>query len=243
MLWQALIHVDRRSKTSLGKQIAFAIIQAIKQHILQAKDLLPSPKILGDHLKVPSTEVEKAFQILLDQQYLNFDGNQYVIKPITFPSYALPRPFARIKVEENKILPLTTTLIEEKIIKPSEEQINQFPSIKNALLKFVVKHYTTEGRCVATRVTHYVLPNGQVLEELELENRILSTDIYIRKVDIVQPNVQQKKVFTSEATMLLKGFYYFQRGEHEILEFAEVHTTLIYAYEFILSNKLNDFIF
>lgn len=243
MTWQALIHVDRRSKTPLGKQVAFAILQAIKQHILQANEVLPTPKILSDQLNVPIIEVEKAFQILFDQQYLSHAGENYVIKPITFPFYGLPRPFARIKIEENKILPLTTKLIEEKIIKPSETQIKLFPSIKNSLLKYVEKHYMTEGRCVATSVTHYVLSEVKALDELALENRIQPTDSYIRIVDIVQPSVQLKKVFTSEATMLLKGFYYFERGKGEILEFAEVHTVLIYAYDFILSNKHNEFIF
>lgn len=238
------IHLDRRSKTPIERQIVEAMVAAIKQELFLALDLLPTESLLSEQLQVPLTLVHKAYEQLQLQQHIFRKQGQWLIKPNTLHTNALPRPFGRRISTTSETLPLTVTTLEDKILVPSANLLLRFPMLKQSVLQHVVKHYATEGRLVAISTTDYVLPLGTLRqEERVLEARVQPTDAYIRQIDIITPNAKQKKEFDSSPTLLLKGTYSFHRGEHTLLEIGEVYTTLIYAYAMELSANQKDFIF
>lgn len=229
--WKELLPLNVKSEVALDVQLVTAITSSIKNELLNQGDRLPNPQDLARALEIDALMIEKAYAQLMSMHHLVKTNQQWIVQSQTFTHYRLPLPFSR-----RNYLKADDQILNEKIrtrtltILPKIYQ-DRFPFLTHHQALFIEKEFYSETGLVATSSVYYLLQPHETKDDVMLEKRIHKTDHYVRTIDVIKTHENLKKTFKDASPMLLKGFYYFQRDKHTILEIGEVYTTLIYTYE------------
>jgi DNA-binding transcriptional regulator YhcF (GntR family) len=243
--WKKIVRVDRRSVAPIAKQLYACIVQLIHEQILTAEHTLPSPEAMSQSLHISVQDVQQAYHQLQASHYIAIHASTIQIENKQMKQRHLPRPFARRFVSQSsKTIILSEETQESKVMNIPNLFLDRFPSLLNHQALFIKKQYKQHDKLVAVSEIYFILLDSTCpIEEKALEARIQYFDRFIRDIEVIPTSTAQKRMFGVGTQSLLKGSYFFQRGETIILEIGEVVTLIDFSYQKALKESDLSFMF